>query len=212
MPYTGEFAQADEARYEGSRFTASEIDNAGEYLAEKQLILGATVPEERGPVAAEITPAGIDCVTDWRGDVSAYVRDQRNQGSAPTTTYHGPVIQGHADGAQLAWNNQTVTQTQTKNQQIAPGFEVIAQAVADTLKELHRLGLPEEDQQDVESLGEEVLAEVTQSEPDRRKIRRAMAALQGFLTRSLVAGAAAGAEQGAEELIKKAVEQIGSSF
>ncbi len=52
--------------------------------------------------------------------------------SSPATTviYNGPVIYGHANGVQLAWNNNEVTQNRLTSQQIAPDFESIAQAVA----------------------------------------------------------------------------------
>ena len=38
------------------------------------------------------------------------------------TIYNGPVIHGSADGARLAWNNQTVDQTQNHTEQVAPGL------------------------------------------------------------------------------------------
>lgn len=56
--------------------------------------------------------------------------------SGNTTIYNGPVIHGNADGAQLAWGNSTVHQTQHHAEQIAPGFEAIAQAVVRTLEGL----------------------------------------------------------------------------
>ncbi|MFI5916306.1 hypothetical protein [Dactylosporangium sp. NPDC051541] len=62
----------------------------------------------RGPVRAEITTEGIDCVTDWSGDVARFLHDKRGYG--PTTNYHGPVFNAKADGNQFAWQNRDVTQ------------------------------------------------------------------------------------------------------
>lgn len=104
-------------------------------------------------------------------------------GPTPGTTvnYNGPVIQGDANGARLAWGNRDVDQSQTDTQQIAPGFEPIAQAVAKTLEQLSMAGLPGRDQEDAEEAAKEVLAEVTQPEPNQGKIRRALAALKHLL-------------------------------
>jgi hypothetical protein len=44
-----------------------------------------------------------------------------------TVIINGPVIHGNANGAQLAWGNQTVHQKRIE--QIAPGYEAVAQAV-----------------------------------------------------------------------------------
>lgn len=120
MPQSDQFASANEAMHEGSRFTATEIQYAAEYLAAKGLIEGPEVAEIRGPVAAEITSDGMDCVVDWGGDLSAYLRRQYGSGST-STTFHGPVFHGRVDGALLAWNNQTVTQIRNETQQVTPG-------------------------------------------------------------------------------------------
>jgi hypothetical protein len=78
------------------------------------------------------------------------------------TIYNGPVFHGDANGAQLAWGNQTVNQTQNQTQEIAPGFEAIATAVVRTLEQLPAVGLAAQDQQDAEDVAREVLTEVTQ--------------------------------------------------
>jgi hypothetical protein len=131
--------------------------------------------------------------------------------SSSTTIYNGPVFHGSADGAQLAWDNQTVGQVQHQTQQIAPGFEAIAQAVVRILEQLATADLTEEDRQDAESAADEVLAEVTRPEPDRKKIRRGLSALKGLLA-PVATGLAAGTAEGAQEWAKMAIEQLGSSF
>jgi hypothetical protein len=106
----------------------------------------------------------------------ACVRGGSNFGTASTTAILGD------NGAQLAWNSETVTQTAvSRTEQIAPGFEAIAQAVVRTLEQLPVVGLPEDDQREAEAAANEVLVEITQPEPELGKIRRGIAALKGFL-------------------------------
>lgn len=62
-------------------------------------------------------------------------------GASGTTIYNGPVIYGSADGAQLAWNSQTVNQGENHIEQVTPGFEPVAQAVVSTLEQLSVAGL-----------------------------------------------------------------------
>jgi hypothetical protein len=91
-------------------------------------------------------------VIDWDGDIARYLRDQRGYGP----TYHGPVIHGNADGSQFAYGNQDVTQTIDNTQQVAPGFEVLAEAVATLLAQLPMLGVTEVDQEGVRMVAAEV--------------------------------------------------------
>jgi hypothetical protein len=178
MAYTEKFAEDDGSLWECVRFTGVEIQNAAEYLADKGLIQGVTVEEINGPVSAEITSDGIDCATDWEGNVAEYLRDQRGYG--PQITNHGPVFHGSAQGQQFAWGNRDVTQHQAGDH-VAPGFEPLAEAVAEIIKQLPAYGLDPQGQQDAEEAASDVLAEVTQPQPEPRKVRRAVAALRGFL-------------------------------
>jgi len=127
------------------------------------------------------------------------------------TIYNGPVFHGSADGAQLAWNNETVTQTQNQSQQIAPGFEAIAQAVVLTLERLPAVGLSQEDEQDAQETAREVLTEITREEPDRGKVRRSLSALKGFLA-PVATGLSVGAGAGAQDWARTAIEQLGAPF
>jgi hypothetical protein len=121
--------------------------------------------------------------------------------------FHGPVIHGDVNGAQLAWGNASVIQSQSESRQIAPGFEAIAQAAVDALQQLPTMGVSDEDIEDASAIGEEILNEVVQEEPDRRKIRRAVAALKGYFapiaTGAIAAGAAAGSEDAARAVIER---------
>jgi hypothetical protein len=117
-----------------------------------------------------------------------------------------PVINVYGDRAQLAWGNQTVTQTQADHQ-IAPGFEAIAQAVASVLEQLPATGLAGQDLQDAEDTATEVLAEVAKAQPDRGKVRRALSALKWIITPLL-----SGASEGIQEWARTAVQHLDVHF
>jgi hypothetical protein len=125
------------------------------------------------------------------------------------TEYTGPVFVISGNGAQLAWNNNRVVQNQTE--QIAPGFEALAEAVAAILPQLHQLGLGPDDRADAEQTAEEILAETTKPEPDRSRIKRALTALKGIFA-PVATGLVTGAGEGAEELAKNAIEALGAPF
>ncbi|MGW3307581.1 hypothetical protein ACWDG9_13465 [Streptomyces sp. NPDC001073] len=89
----------------GVRFTESEIDRASAYLEHHGLIKGGgTFDQMAGPVLAEITPAGEDCVESYSGDVGAYVRRRDN----------GPVM------FHIATNNGNIAANSTGVTQNAP--------------------------------------------------------------------------------------------
>ncbi len=118
--------------------------------------------------------------------------------------YNGPVFQGSVDGAQLAWNNGIVSQSQTRD--IAPGFEAIAEAVSGVLKGLSDAGIGDEAAA-AEEVGLELLAEVTQAEPDRSKITRALRALQGVLA-PIATGLLGDVSVAAQIWAKQAIEHL----
>ena len=124
------------------------------------------------------------------------------------TNYH---VQVHGDGAQLAMGNQSVVQNQVNApQQIAPGFELIAKAVANTLQQLGAAGLPPQDQTDAEDAAQEVLAEVVSDEPDPGRIRRGLNTLKGLLS-PVSLGVQTGAAEGAQEWATTAIQQLGDA-
>lgn len=128
--------------------------------------------------------------------------------SSGTNNYYGPVFHGDANGAQLAWGNESATQIQNvRTEQVAPGFEAVALAIAKTLEGLPALGLNDEDRRDAEVAANTALAEITQTEPDRGKIRAAVQALKGVLA-PVMAGLVAGSADGAQEWARTAIEQL----
>jgi hypothetical protein len=125
-----------------------------------------------------------------------------------TVTYNGPVIFGSADGAQLAWNNGAVRQSHNgESQQIAEGFEALANIVAEILRQLPATGLDEEDQALAVETGNELLAELIQPSPELGKVKRTAAMLRGVLA-PLAIAAESGAAQAVTEWAKTAIEHL----
>ena len=128
-----------------------------------------------------------------------------------STVYNGPVVNVLGDGAQLAWDNRDVYQGRREQQEIAPGFEAITQALVSTLEHLAEVGLNKEDRITAEDAASDVLSEVTKESPDRGVIRRGVAIVKGILA-PLAVGARAGVSDSAREWAKTAVEQLTSTL
>jgi len=131
--------------------------------------------------------------------------------TASHTTYNGPVIHIHGDRAQLAWDNHEVKQSQAHVEQVAPGYEALAQALVSTLQQLSSAGLDDDDRTTTEVTVNGVLAEVTKPEPDRGAIKRSLALIKGLLA-PIALGTATGAGEGAQEWARTAIEQLGNAF
>ncbi|MFC8235669.1 hypothetical protein [Streptomyces sp. NPDC057284] len=122
--------------------------------------------------------------------------------------YDGPVFNAAVSGAQFAWNNDTVTQTQQNNSAVAPGFEALAELVTDLLRQLPQAGLADQDREDADSAAREVLATITQPEaPEPGRLRRALAMLRGALA-PVATGVVAGTAVGAQEWARTAIEGL----
>ncbi|WP_018788554.1 hypothetical protein [Micromonospora sp. CNB394] len=209
MPITEEFGKDDGSLWEGVRFTDVEIQDAAEYLSAKGLIKGIEVAELRGPVRAEITTDGVDCATDWDGNVADYLRDQKGYGP---TINHGPVFHGASQGGQFAWGNRDVTQQQNIDQHVAPALQPLAEAVVTILQQLPSYGLTLRDQQDIEAAANEVLAEVQQAQPEPGKLRRGAAMLKGFLFPIATEAVTEEARQLAQQGLDQVTAAIGAAL
>ncbi len=155
--------------------------------------------------------AGLNgLLEELQSDMDRLLRSEPSESQAQAevlnVTINGPVFHGSVSQSQLAWNNNAVTQAQNKTRAI-PGFEAIAEAAASVLERLPMLGLPDNDQHDATMAANEVLDEVVRSEPDQGKVRRALAALRGFLL-PVATGMVEGAGDGARELAETLVKQI----
>lgn len=121
------------------------------------------------------------------------------------TIYNGPVFHGDINGnAQIAWANENVVQNQT--QDVTRGFEDVARVVTKIVRQLP-IGLGDDDLQVAHEAGENVLAEVVRPEPDRSKIRRALATIKGVLA-PVGSGMVAGVEEGVQEFATAAFTEL----
>lgn len=128
-----------------------------------------------------------------------------------TTVYNGPVVNVQGDRAQIAWGNRDVYQRSKDQQEIAPGYEAITQALVSTLEHLTEVGLDHEDRTTAEDAANQVLSEVTKDHPDPGVIKRGVAVVKGILA-PLALGAQAGISDSAREWAKTAVEQLTSTL
>lgn len=130
--------------------------------------------------------------------------------SEPRDTHHydGPVFHGPASHNQFAWNNETVTQNRQSNDTVAPGYEALAELVTGLLAQLPGAGLADEDREDAEIAAQEVLTEITGSDPpEQGRLRRAVAGLRGALA-PVATGVAAGTTMGAQEWALAAIQGL----
>lgn len=123
--------------------------------------------------------------------------------------YDGPVFNKGVGNAQLAWNNETVTQNQQINDgSVAPGYEALAALVTDLLRQLPGAGLADGDRADAVTAAEEVIAEITGPDsPEPGRVRRAVTTLKGALA-PVATGLAAGTAVGAQEWAQSAIRGL----
>lgn len=130
----------------------------------------------------------------------------------PATTvnnYNGPVVMVSGDNAQLAWNNDTVNQTQ--NQEIAPGYEDLARLVTDLVANLDTFELDGDDAQDVLDSAQTVLGEVVKERPDQGIVRRSVKVMKGALA-PIVTGVGRTVSDESAESARRVIEQLGSAL
>lgn len=132
----------------------------------------------------------------------------------PATTvnnYNGPVVTVIGDHAQLAWNNQDVTQTQTNTEQVAPGYEAVADLVTRLLASLPSLSLDPDDETEAQVTSETILREVVKAEPDRGIVRRGVTMLKGLLA-PIASGISKAVTQESAEAAQQMIESLGNAL
>jgi hypothetical protein len=132
------------------------------------------------------------------------------QGSS-TTNYYGPVVTIEGDHAQVAWDNDSLTQNQAHTEQVTEGYESLAAAVAEVLRGLPSVGLTSDDQQTAQEAGNHVLSEVTQPKPDRTRVKHRLTMLMGVLA-PIVAGGSGAIEESTRQWATTAIEQLVHAF
>ncbi|MGX4695544.1 hypothetical protein [Streptomyces sp. JNUCC 63] len=179
FPAVDDILTSDESLFEGDRLTPSELDRAAAYLDSKGLIKGIKVSDREGPVRAEITPEGQDCVEHYDGDISAYER--RN--SSGNTTFNIGENTGN-----IAANSRDFTMNATTNKNgIDPAAVVmLARALRQAAPVLE---LPEEDVIEFTQLATRLETEATNGSPDPSRLQRWGSSIIGILNSPVVSGA-----------------------
>ncbi|MEV7192043.1 hypothetical protein AB0N81_09555 [Streptomyces sp. NPDC093510] len=112
----------------------------------------------------------------------------------------GSVIYGNADQSIQAF------------QRVTPGFEALAEAVADAVRHLAAADVPDDVREDASDLATTIRAEVARDEPDPGTLRRAVAALKGYLAPIAITTVTAGAVVGGEETAHALIERLGNAL
>lgn len=126
------------------------------------------------------------------------------------TVVHGPIINVTGDATQIAWDNLRVEQNNTTTT-VAPGFERLAESVAQILENVAGLNLDAADQSAITDEATDLLAEVSKPEPDTGRLRRGLMALKGALA-PIALQIHEGVSDGARKTVRGWVEQLGSGL
>jgi hypothetical protein len=97
-------------------------------------------------------------------------------------------------------------------QRITPGFEALAEAVADAVRHLATADVPDDVREDATDLAATVRAEIARDEPDPGTLRRALATLRGYLAPIAISTVAAGATVGGEETAHALIERLSNGL
>ncbi|MFN3006620.1 hypothetical protein [Mycolicibacterium wolinskyi] len=132
----------------------------------------------------------------------------------PATTvnnYNGPVVTVTGDHAQLAWNNQDVTQTRASTEQVAPGYEELADLVTRLLASTHRFSLEAEDEVELRANSDAVLREVVKTNPDGSFVRRGVTMLKGLLA-PIASGISKAVTEESASVAQQMIESLGNAL
>lgn len=143
------------------------------------LITGTKTGQTEGPVRAEITAEGQDCVEHFDGDMSAY---ERRNGTGNTTFNIGE------NTGNIAANSRDFTMNATTNRDgIDPAAVVmLARALRQAAPALE---LPEEDALEFTQLATRLETEAANSSPDPSRLQRWGGSIVGILNSPVVSGA-----------------------
>jgi hypothetical protein len=166
-----DFLSSPRSWFAGVQLTRAQVDRAAEYLKSVGLIDGSVVDQYRGPVNAQITAAGQECV-EQGGDVADFLR--RERGVTPSITTNIGTL--HSTGA-LAVGSTNVTQ------HVAANMDLTAMAgfVQMMLRELSTLQMGADREAQAREALAEVQRQVEQPNPDRGRVARAFGRFVEYL-------------------------------
>jgi hypothetical protein len=125
--------------------------------------------------------------------------------------YHGPVVTVNGDGTQLAWSSGSVQQSHEAIEQVAPGYEDLAQIITDLLANVTRLPLSDADLGELRSNADAVLQQVTTDKPDRSIVGRAVTMIRGLLV-SAAEGIGDSVSDESAEMASEVIDAIGRAM
>ncbi|TDC81265.1 hypothetical protein E1193_15240 [Micromonospora sp. KC606] len=167
-PYGESWSQIDQiestdyAVFEGGQLPAQLFRRVADHLhGEGLLVAGSYVAEFDGPLTAQLTRRGQECV-EIGADVAEYLNRTKEQ---PTnvTHFHGPV-----SGSNVSWASAHVTQTATTTGIASDELGVLLRAIAEALPVL---GLSNEQAAAVQRNAEIIEGELQQSDPDKHVVK-----------------------------------------
>lgn len=125
--------------------------------------------------------------------------------------YNGPVVTIVGDHAQVAWNNHDVTQSRETTEQVAPGYEELADLVTRLLASLPSLTLDPDDDTAALATSETILRAVVKTEPDRGIVKRGVTMLKGLLA-PVSSGVGKAVTEESADLARQMIESLGNAL
>ncbi|MFE8941691.1 hypothetical protein ACFYNX_29970 [Streptomyces sp. NPDC007872] len=178
MPTVADVLHAPQSIYEGERLSAREIDRAAGHLQSRGLISGQMMASGDGPVHAEITTDGEDCVENYAGDIGAYERGTRTGG----TTFHIGSNTGN-----IAANSRDFTLNATTNNGVdLAAVVMLARALRQAAP---ALDLPRPEEAELTDLANRIEEEAGGDHPDPSRLQRWGSSVVAILNSPVVSGA-----------------------
>jgi hypothetical protein len=147
------FLTSNGVYYEGLPLGTSDIAEAVDYLLDREMIAG--VASDIGLISPKVTNAGMDCIDQYGGSVSEYLR--RNDGARTTVNI------GSVAGSNLAVANRDVAQ----NLHTGLGGQDIASLLQAIVEATPTLGLSPDDETDLKDAVRQSGTELAKPSPDR---------------------------------------------
>lgn len=127
------------------------------------------------------------------------------------TNYNGPVVTVTGNHAQVAWGNHDVAQSQEHAEQVALGYEELADLVTRLVASFPSLALDPDDETEARTTGETILREVVKTEPDRSVVKRGVTMLKGLLA-PVSSGVSKAVTQESADFAQQMIESLGNAL
>lgn len=131
---------------------------------------------KRNPIRIPIEPESIPQARN--------VSSERTSPDLPlvqNNTYNGPVV--HGDGASIQFASKISGDVnQNQEEQVADGFEQVAEVIGKVIVNLPQLGLKGDEAEELSEAANTVLRETTTEAPDRSVISRGINQIKGLLS------------------------------